>query len=200
MNDNFDVFIVNFNVLQMVYVLYFVNDVMSNSMNIMQMQNVVWCFWIVGNYVIMFYMFIFEYVELMLFWNYFFVWIVIVYWGDNQMMFIFGFFIEGNDIVDFSQDCWFFWMMCFEQICNVWQIIGDVFGIVGFLWNMCQGVIRVDLYVIFQLNNCFIWQEVLCRYIGIWDQNVVILSINDFQCWMQIFIICGMFCGIQNYQ
>lgn len=169
-------------------------------MNITQTQNVVRRFRIVGNYVITFYTFIFEYVELTLFRNYFFVRIVIVYRGDNQTTFIFGFFIEGNDIVDFSQDCRFFRTTCFEQVRNARQIIGDVFGIVGFLRNTRQGVIRVDLYVIFQLNNRFIRQEVLRWYIGIWDQNVVILSINDFQCRTQIFIICGTFCGIQNYQ
>ncbi len=40
-NDNFDVFIVNLNALQTVYVLYFVNDVTSHSMNTTQTQNVV---------------------------------------------------------------------------------------------------------------------------------------------------------------
>lgn len=62
------------------------------------------------------------------------------------------------------------------------------------------GVTRADLYAIFQLNNRFTRQEVLRRHIGTRDQNVVTLSINDFQCRTQIFTTCGTFCGIQNHQ
>ena len=192
--------IVNLNALQTVNVLHFVGDVTRYRVHATKTQNVVRCFRTVGNHVTTFYTFTFEHVQLTPFRNHLFVRFATVYRGDNQTTFPFGFFTEGNDAADFSQDCRLFRTTCFEQIRNARQTTGDVLGTAGFLRNTRQGVTRADLYAIFQLNNRFTRQEVLSRHIGAWDQNVVALSINNFQCRTQIFTTGGTFCGIQNHQ
>ncbi|MFU0777590.1 MAG: hypothetical protein ACFWT4_05135 [Citrobacter braakii] len=169
-------------------------------MHTTQTQDVVRRFRTVGNNVTTFYTFTFEHVELTPFRNHLFIRLATVYRGDNQTTFTFGFFTKGNDAADFSQDCRLFRTTCFEQVRNARQTTGDILGTAGFLRNTRQGVTRTDLYAIFQLNNRFTRQEVLSRHIGAWDQNVVALSINNFQCRTQVFTTRSTFCRIQNHQ
>ncbi len=192
--------IVDLNALQTVNVLYFVGDVTRYRVDATKTQNVVRCFWTVGNNVTTFYTFTFKHVELTPFWNHLLVRIAAIQRRDHQTALPFGLFTEGNDTADFSQDCRLFRTTCFEQVRNAWQTTGNILGTAGFLRNTRQGITRTDLYAIFQLNNRFTWQEVLSRHIGAWDQNVVAVSINDFQCWTQIFTTRGTFCRIQNHQ
>lgn len=65
------------------------------------------------------------------------------------MMFVFIVFVEVDVVINFSDDCVVFWMMGFEQFCNVRQIIGDVFGFGVFMWNMCNNVISYDVLIVF---------------------------------------------------
>ncbi len=199
-NDNFDVFIVNLNALQTVYILDFVNDVTRHSMNATQTQNVVRRFRTIGNHITTFYTFTFEHVELTPFRNHLFVRVTTINRRNHQTTFAFGFFTEGNDTCDFSKDCRLFRTTRFEQVRNARQTTGDILGTAGFLRNTRQGVTRTDLYAIFQLYNRFTRQEVLRRHIGTRDQNVITLSINDFQRRTQIFTTGSTFSRIQNHQ
>lgn len=134
-NDNFDVFIVNLNALQTVYILNFVNNVTRHSMNATQTQNVVRRFRTIGNHITTFYTFPFEHVELTPFRNHLFVRIATINRRDHQTTFAFGFFTEGNDTCDFSKDCWLFRTTRFEQIRNARQTTGNILGTAGFLRN-----------------------------------------------------------------
>src|SRR5690606_29963647 len=100
----------------------------------------------IRNHITTFYTFTFEHVELTPFRDHLFVRLAAINRGDNQTTFPFGFFTEGNDTADFSQDCRLFRTTCFEQVSNTRQTTGDVFSTAGFHRNTRQGVTTADLY------------------------------------------------------
>lgn len=53
---------------------------------------------------------------------------------------------------------------------------------------MCDNVIDVYFGVVGQVDQGVGWQEVLCWYVGIWQQQVFVCGIDQFYGWMDVFV------------
>lgn len=138
----------------MIDVLDFVDQVFGQSFNVYYIQNVVWYYGIVEQWIVFMDKIVFLNDEVMVFGNEIFFWFLcFVGWVDDNVVFGFVVFVEFYLIVDIGDDCEIFWMVGFEQFGYVWQIFGNVVGFRCFMWDMCDDVFGFDFLIVFNGQN-----------------------------------------------
>ena len=142
-DDDFDVFIGNLHTLQAVNLLHLLNNVASQCFDTLQTQNVVWIYGTVYDGFTTVYHLTIVYQNLFLFRNQGFV-CYTVYVGNNQTLFTFGFFTEGNGTGNFSQHTCIFRHACFKQFGYAWQTTGNIAGFRRRLRNTRQHITLTD--------------------------------------------------------
>ena len=145
-----------------------------------------WIAWTVGDNFAAVHLFAFEDVQVAPLWNQLFVRISTVVRGNNQTALAFGFFTERDGAADFSQNRGFFRTTGFEQVSNPWQTTGDVSSFRSFLRNTSDNVTDRDFRTIRYTDQGVRWQEVLSRYVGTWQQQILAINTHHLDGWTNV--------------
>ncbi|KAF1069318.1 MAG: hypothetical protein GAK45_01131 [Pseudomonas citronellolis] len=111
--------------------------------------------------------------------NQLFVRIATVVRRDDQTALALGLFTERDGAADFRQDRRLFRTTSFEQVGNARQTTGDVASLRGLLRDTRDNVTNTHLRTVVQVDQGVSRQEVLCRYIGTWQQQILACSIDQ---------------------
>lgn len=160
MYDYFNVFVIDGDILCLVYFLYFVDQVRLYGKWLFDVQDVVWCSCIIRqwsvcvNEVIFLYQDVFGKIDQVFMF-------LIIFCFDYYFVVILFDFIEGDYIVDFRNYCRVGWVMSFEKFCYLWQIIGDIGDFIQFMWNFGNFLIGVDCIFFINREVRVYWQVII---------------------------------------
>src|SRR5690606_7827128 len=119
--------------------------------------------------------------------------------SNNQTALAFGFFTERDGAADFSQNRGFFRTTGFEQVGNTWQTTGDVTGLRSFLRDTGDNITDRNLHTIGYTDQCVSWQEVLSRYVGTWQQQILAINTHHLHSRTNIFARCWTVFGVEYF-
>ena len=170
--------------------MYLLNNVASQCFDTLQTQNVVRIYGTVHNGFTAVYHLTVVYQNLFLFRNQRFV-CYTVYVGNNQTLFTFGFFTEGNGTGNFSQHAGIFRHACFKQLSNARQTTGNIAGFRRRLRNTRQHITLTDFLTFTDSNHCTDRERHRNRRSRTWDTDFQTVFIQQFDSRTQQFRSTG---------
>src|SRR3990167_3137847 len=176
--DGLDVLVVDLHALQAVNVLNLVDDVLGQGADAQQTQDVVRIARTVGDDFTLVDLFTFEHVQVTPLRNQLFVRIAAIVRGNDQAALALGLFTEGDGAADFCQDRGFLRTARFEQVGNARQTTGNVAGLRGFLGDTGDDITHTDLDPVGHTDQGVSRQEVLGRYVGTRQQQILAVDTN----------------------
>ena len=183
-NDHFNVFVGNLHTLQAVNLLHFLDDVASQGFDTLQTQDVVRINRAIDNGFTTVHHLTIVHQNLFFFRNQGF-YCDAVGIGDDQALFAFGFFTEGNSTRHFCQHTCVFWCTCLEQFCYARQTTGNVTGFGRGLWDTRQYITFANFLTFTHGDDC---TDRECHgHWGVrtWSVDFFTVFIKQAHCWTQ---------------
>ena len=177
--------VIDLHTLQAVHLLNLIDDVLSQGRNALESQNVVGAerpfrhdFALLDGFAL-------KHRQLTPLRNQLFVVIRAIRQGcaigrrNHQTTLALGLFAEADGAGDFREDRRLLRLTCFEQIGNPGQTTGNVACLRAFLWDAGNHVTHLHIGTIFQIDHRAMGQEVVRRYVGARQHQLLTLAIHE---------------------